>query len=47
MINIADQLHAATESGVIASAAEIKDPTQNKMQSVINAEYLQLIYAAL
>lgn len=36
MINIADQLHAATADGVLANASEIKDGT--KMQSTINAE---------
>lgn len=52
MINIADQLHAATADGVLANASEIKDGT--KMQSQINAEVktaidnmLPLIYAAL
>lgn len=36
MINIADQLHAATADGVLANASEIKDGT--KTQSQINAE---------
>ena len=36
MINIADQLHAATADGVLANASEIKDGTQT--QSQINAE---------
>ena len=36
MINLSDQLHAATESGVLADASEIKDG--EKMQSTINAE---------
>lgn len=36
MINIADQLHAATADGVLADASEIKDGT--KTQSQINAE---------
>lgn len=41
MINIADQLHAATADGVLANASEIKDGT--KMQSQINAEVTQAI----
>jgi len=41
MINIADQLHAATEEGILANASEIKDGT--KMQSQINAEVTQSI----
>ena len=38
MINISDQLHAATEQGIVAAAAEIKDEAMNKNQSTINSE---------
>ena len=37
MINLSDQLHAATESGILADAKEIKDG--EKTQSTINAEF--------
>ena len=40
MINIADKLHAATEEGILASAAEIKDEKQNMTQEQINKRAL-------
>ena len=38
MINIADELNAATEQAIIGRAAQIKDTSLNKTQSTINAE---------
>ena len=38
MINISDQLNAATEQGILGAASQIKDEAQNKMQSTINQE---------
>lgn len=38
MINISDQLNAATEQGILGVASQIKDAAQNKMQSTINQE---------
>lgn len=38
MINVADQLHAAYQGGVLASASEIKDTAKNKFQSEINSD---------
>ena len=43
MINIAGQLHAATDEGVLVSSAEVKDETQNKSQAQINAELYELL----
>ena len=40
MINLSDQLHAATESGVLVDAKEIKDTTQNMTQEQINKKAL-------
>lgn len=40
MINLADQLHAATESGILADAKEIKDSQQNMTQEQINKKAL-------
>lgn len=42
MINISDELNAATEQGVLGKASQIKDTTQNKMQSQINKELYNL-----
>lgn len=41
MINLTDQIHAATKDGVIASAAEILDPNTGKKQTEINSETQQ------
>lgn len=38
MINIADELNAATEQGVLGKTSQIKDTLQNKMQSEINTD---------
>ena len=43
MINIAGQLHAATDEGVLVSSAEVNDETQNKSQAQINAELYELL----
>lgn len=40
MINLSDQLHAATESGILVDAKEIKDSTQNMTQEQINKKAL-------
>ena len=40
MINLSDHLHAATQSGIIADAKEIKDTTQNMTQEQINKKAL-------
>lgn len=41
MINLSDELNAATEQGIIARAQQVKDTNLNKMQSAINAEQAQ------
>ena len=38
MINISDQLNAATEQGILGAASQIKDEAMNKNQSTINSE---------
>lgn len=43
MINIAGQLHAATDEGVLVSSAEVKDEAQKKSQAQINAELYELL----
>ena len=42
-INIYGVLNNATPDGVIAKAEQIKDSTQGKKQSEINADYKKLV----
>jgi len=47
MINIADQLHAATEQGIVAASGEIFDPVLQARQSAMNMNAQKAFHGAI